>query len=75
MIDTSYIPAPALLTVPQTCQRLNCGKSRLYELFGNGDLPRVKLGGRTMVPSVAIDRMLTDLIEKAERDAARRRGA
>jgi predicted DNA-binding transcriptional regulator AlpA len=65
--------APALLDVPQTMARLNCAKSRLYELFLSGDLPRVKLGGRTMVPSGAVDRLLAELIARAEADAARRR--
>jgi excisionase family DNA binding protein len=65
--------APVLLTVQQAMARLNCAKSRLYEMFLSGDLPRVKLGGRAMIPAAAVDRLLAELIARAEADAAARR--
>lgn len=64
---------PALLTVPQACQRLNCARSRLYELFLSGDLPRVKFGGRTLIPLDSINQFLAGLIDAAEDEAAARR--
>lgn len=66
-----FRPLPALLDVPMA--RLNCAKSKLYELFISGDLPRVKFGGRTMVSSAAVENFVERLIAAAEADASARR--
>lgn len=71
--DSTFKPEPALLTVPQACARLNCAKSRLYEWFLSGDLLRVKLGGRTMIPTTSVDALLNSFVATAEADAAARR--
>jgi excisionase family DNA binding protein len=71
--DSTYKPLPGLLTVHQTCCRLNCAKSRVYLWFLSGDLPRVKVGGRTMVPTAAVDALLNSFVAAAEADAAARR--
>lgn len=72
-VDSAFKPEPGLLTVAQTCARLNCAKSRIYEWFLSGDLPRVKVGGRTMVPTASVDALLNSFVAAAEADAAARR--
>lgn len=42
-------PTKLLLSVKDVIDATNLGRTRLYELFKSGDLPFVKVGGRTFV--------------------------
>lgn len=51
----SKVPtAPLVMTVTQAAAALNIGRTALYQLFGRGELPFVRIGGRTMVPVAAL---------------------
>lgn len=47
-----------LLTVPQVCQRMQCGKRGLYQLINSGDLASVKIGGVRRIPVSAVEDFL-----------------
>lgn len=48
-------PAGAFLTVAQVTQRLSCSRSTLYRRFADGDLVRVRVGGRVRVPVWSVE--------------------
>ena len=43
-----------LIPVNEVARRLSVGRSQVYELLASGQLPRVKLGRRTLVPVQAL---------------------
>jgi excisionase family DNA binding protein len=47
-----------LLTVPQVCQRMQCGKRGLYQLINSGELASVKIGGVRRIPVSAVEDFL-----------------
>ncbi len=52
---------PRAYTVTGACRELGCGKSKLYELIGEGAIDARKSGGTTLVIGDSIDRYLTTL--------------
>jgi excisionase family DNA binding protein len=50
---------PRAFVVKDACERLSIGRSHLYALAKKGTLRIVKIGGRTVVPSTEIDRLLS----------------
>jgi excisionase family DNA binding protein len=46
--DVHYVE-PVLLTVAQTCDLLNCGRTKLFALLATQQLERVKLGRATRI--------------------------
>jgi len=44
-----------MYTVPEVLERLSISKTTLYSMLRRGDLPRVKIGGRTYVPASALE--------------------
>jgi len=75
-----------LVTVEAAARLLSIGRSLCYELIASGQLPRVKVGRRTLVPVSALhewvdrkllaDRLASESAKQAERPAnqARTRG-
>lgn len=47
-----------LLNVGEVGEALGCGKTRVYELIARGDLPTVKMGRQTRIPTVALAEFL-----------------
>lgn len=45
-------------TVREAAQVLGIGKDLAYQLIKSGELPSVKLGGRLVVPKIALERLL-----------------
>jgi excisionase family DNA binding protein len=43
-----------LFTIPETCQALGIGRSKVYGLINDGRLERVKIGKRTLVRVASI---------------------
>lgn len=43
-----------LVDVIEAARRLSVGRSQVYELLASGQLPRVKIGRRTLVPVQAL---------------------
>jgi excisionase family DNA binding protein len=52
-------PAP-YLTVAEAAAYLGCERQRVYNLQSAGRLPRVKEGGRTLIPRAALEAHLKD---------------
>ena len=50
-----------LNTIPQTCDRLQCGRSTIYALIKDGQLRPIKLGKLTRIPDSEIDRYIRSL--------------
>jgi excisionase family DNA binding protein len=48
---------PKARRVPEACQALGVCRSTLYKLAGEGKIKLVRIGGRTLVPEVEIDRL------------------
>jgi len=60
-------PAPAAdaqpaVTVAEAAERLGVSKARMRELFAEGRIAPVRIGGRVMVPSCELVRVLCDVI-------------
>ena len=45
-------------TVAETAKILRKGKTRTYQAIVDGKIPAIKLGGRWLVPHVALERLL-----------------
>ena len=52
---------PRVHPVPNACRELGCGKSKLYELIGSGEVKAIKSGGTTLVTDESIVRYLARL--------------
>lgn len=63
---------PALLHPSGAQLYLNVGKTKLYELIGEGHLVIVKIGARTMVTQESLDRFVAKITAEAEAKAAER---
>ena len=51
-----------LLTVEETAQRLHLGRTRIYGLINAGQLPAVKIGRSTRIPTKCIEEFIDRLI-------------
>ena len=55
-------PSPTrALTIPEACQRLGIGRSKLYDELARGNLAARKAGGRTLVLESEVERYLAAL--------------
>lgn len=57
LASKSYI-LPAALTVPEAADYLRTSVANIYRMFGRGDLPKAKIGGRTLVRRIDADNLL-----------------
>ena len=48
-------------TPREACEALRIGRTKLYELFANGDLKAVALGGKTLIPRDALENFIASL--------------
>jgi hypothetical protein len=48
-------------SVKQARQRLNCGHTKIYQLFAAGKLTPLKLAGRTVIDDDEIDQLIQSL--------------
>lgn len=48
-------------TPREACDALRIGRTKLYELFANGDLKAVALGGKTLIPRDALENFMASL--------------
>ena len=48
----------ATLSVRETAARLGISKNVAYEAVRRGEIPSIRLGGRILIPKVALDRLL-----------------
>lgn len=45
-------------TVPEAARKLGIGRNSAYEAVRSGEIPSIRIGGRILVPRLALDRML-----------------
>jgi excisionase family DNA binding protein len=45
---------PITVRVPDACRMLGIGRSKLYELIAEGEIPTLKLGSATLLPVAGI---------------------
>lgn len=57
----NYESRPRVHAVPDACRQVGCGRSKLYELIGMGELEAVKSGGTTLITDASIARYLAKL--------------
>ncbi len=50
-----------LLNVPEACERLRIGKTRLYQILNAGQIKAVRIGKRTLIPVVSIEEFINGL--------------
>jgi excisionase family DNA binding protein len=55
------VGGPALLRLPDACRYLGLGRSKVYELIGQGEIAVVKVGGRTLVPMASLEKFIRSL--------------
>ena len=58
---------PEAVPVPQAGRMIGCGRSKVYELLSDGELPSLLLGGKRLVRVAAIRALLAKL-EQADID-------
>ena len=56
---------PALASIKETGAELRVGRTKVYELIGNGDLETVKIGSRRLIIRPSIGRLIAHLAQKA----------
>ena len=59
-----------LLTVPEVARRLRLSRGRTYILLGQGELPRIKVGGAVRIDSLDLEAYI-----QAHREARREKKA
>jgi excisionase family DNA binding protein len=55
---TRPIALPAALTVREAAYYLRSSPAGIYRMFARGDLPKAKVGGKTLVRRVDADKLL-----------------
>ena len=55
---TKSAVTPAALTVPEAADYLRTSVTSIYRMFARGELPKAKIGGRTLVRRIDADNLL-----------------
>lgn len=50
---------PLTITIVEAAKRLRIGRNQAYDAARNGELPTIRIGKRWLVPTAALDRMLS----------------
>lgn len=50
----------ATTTIPEAARRLKIGRNQAYEGARKGQLPAIRIGRRWLVPTAALDQMLSE---------------
>lgn len=50
-----------LLSIPEACEKLRIGRTRLYQILNAGQIKAVRMGKRTLIPAAAIDEFINGL--------------
>jgi excisionase family DNA binding protein len=54
---------PAFFTAAETAKMLRLDESTLYRHLRSGTFPGLKIGGRYVVPSAVLDRLIADVLK------------
>lgn len=60
---------PLLLPIPDGCEVIGVGRSKMYELIAEGQIETVTIGSRRLIPATALEAYAARLIER-QRNAA-----
>jgi excisionase family DNA binding protein len=52
-------PEAVTITVDEAATRLRIGRNQAYEAVRRGDIPAIRVGARWLVPTVALERLLS----------------
>lgn len=58
MSESTTMPARRAYTIPEVRHVLRCSKSTAYELLKSGELKRLKIGKKTLVPVESVEALL-----------------
>lgn len=50
-----------LLTIPQFCEAVNCGRTRAYQLINEGKISALKNGKRTLIRRTDMESWISSL--------------
>ena len=48
---------PAAYSIPAAASQLSVSRSHIYQLIDRGQVKRVKIGGRSVIPASEVDRL------------------
>ncbi|HGM7307626.1 TPA: helix-turn-helix domain-containing protein [Stenotrophomonas maltophilia] len=63
MVISTNALAPLLHRIPDACRRLSVSRTTLYELIKAGEIRSVKIGTRSLIPEVDLQRVLSSRLE------------
>ena len=52
------LPRPLTMRIPEAGRMTGIGRSKLYELIGEGKIQTIKVGAITLIPIVSLERFL-----------------
>lgn len=55
---TRPLPEPISVRIPEACRLTGIGRSKLYELIGEGHIDIVKVGAITLIPMESLRRLI-----------------
>lgn len=50
-----------LLNITEFCELTNCGRTKVYEMIGKGEVRAVKVGSKTLIPRAEVQRWIDTL--------------
>ena len=50
-----------LLSIPEACEKLRIGRTRLYQILNAGQIKALRMGKRTFIPAAAVDEFINGL--------------
>lgn len=60
---------PAALSIPAAASYLSISRASIYRLIKAGELPLVKVGGRSLIRRSDADALLTNCMDRGQRTA------
>ncbi|KOO80413.1 helix-turn-helix transcriptional regulator [Stenotrophomonas pavanii] len=63
MVISTNALDPLLHRIPDACRRLSVSRTTLYELIKAGEIRSVKIGTRSLIPEVDLQRLLSSRLE------------
>ncbi|HDS1674846.1 helix-turn-helix domain-containing protein [Stenotrophomonas maltophilia] len=63
MVISTNALDPLLHRIPDACRRLSVSRTTLYELIKAGEIRSVKIGTRSLIPEVDLQRVLSSRLE------------
>ncbi|HEL4265748.1 MULTISPECIES: helix-turn-helix transcriptional regulator [Stenotrophomonas] len=59
MVNSTNALDPLLHRIPDACRRLSVSRTTLYELIKAGEIRSVKIGTRSLIPEIDLQRVLS----------------